>query len=119
MLNWIEIGTFRRSRQYVYVMIVQMIDCCSGGMGASTILLKNYPRIGIQKRTHIWVYYLVDVCIGCEITLDYMKGGFGIECDSTPYHDIATSMPIPFFDAGLHVPLPSSSVHILLSSFPL
>ena len=119
MLNWTEIGPFRKPRQYVDVMIIQMIDCCSGSMGASTILLKNNPRIGIQERHEILIYYLVDVCIDSEIALDCMKGCSGIEGDSNPYHDITTSMPIPFVDAGGHVPLPSSSVHILLLSFPL
>ena len=58
---------------YVDVMVVQMIDGCSGGMGASTILFKNIPGVALKKKgPHIWVYYLVDVCIGSEIALDYM-----------------------------------------------
>ena len=83
MLDWIEIGTFCRPRQYVRVMIVKMIACCSGCMGSSFILMENKHRIGIQKRKHIWVHYLVDVCIGSEIALDYKEISFGIECDST------------------------------------
>ena len=83
MLDQIEIGRFCRPRQNVHVMIVKMIDFCSGCIGSSFILMENKPRISIQKRKHIQVHYLVDVCIGSEIALDYMEGGFGIECDST------------------------------------
>ena len=91
MRNWIEIDTFRR------FTIAQMMVW---GYGTNT-MLKNNPWMAL-KRPHIWVYYMIDVCrpIGSEIFLDYNDWGFGIEWDSNPYHDIATSMPIPFIDAG-------------------
>jgi len=56
-------------------MMVQVIDCCSGSVGVSTILLKSNPWIGI-KRQHIRVHELIAVAIGSKAALDCMKGGF-------------------------------------------
>ena len=68
------------------------------------------------------IHNLIGVGIGSKTSLGCMKGGFGIKGDSTrptPDHCNATSMSVPFIDTGWNIPLPSSPVDILFSTFSL
>ena len=62
-------------------MVIQVIHCCSSSVGASTILLESNAWIIIQKGLYIWVQDLMNVGIGSEGALHYLKGGFGIKGD--------------------------------------
>ena len=67
-------------------MMVQVVHCCSGSVGVSTILLKINPWIGV-KRQYIKVHELIAVAIGSKAALDCMKG-VGVEFKGVQFHSV-------------------------------
>ena len=114
MLDGIKVRRTRFPWHDVHILIVQEVSCESGSMWSGVVMLKGgNPWMRLQKGDEMGSQNLIHIALGVKVAVNDNELCPELSADTCPYHYSRTTPAAELLDAGLRVPLPSSSPYPL------